>query len=93
MDPIQAKISPEQLGALTANGMVELEADTRRGVRVRLESRSNEVWNKIYEDEDGEEYDVLVFPDDMFEQVLESVGAEGDKVKINGMIWLSESDV
>jgi hypothetical protein len=93
MDPIKAKISAAQLGALTANGMVELEADTRRAVRVRLESRDNEVWNKVYTDEDGNEYDVLVFPDDMFDDVLEAVGAEGEKVKIGDMIWLPESDV
>lgn len=83
-------LSPRQLGALTGGGVVEIPVGKRRTVRLACASSDTEVANRIATTDDGEEYDVLLFPADVFDDVLDALGKdpeETDQVKLNGMIW------
>lgn len=90
---VGVSLSPSQLGALTGNGLVEAESeDIRRKIRIRLDSRENEVWTKIATNDEGEEFDVVVFPEDIFDQVLAVTGMEEGQnmCKVGDMIWVRD---
>ena len=90
----KAGLSPAQLGALTGGGVVEVDDGTRRPVQLYCATKNQEVWSKVMTDDDGNEIPVLSFPHDVWDDVLESIGADtdDDKVRIGGMVWMQRKD-
>lgn len=89
----RAYLSPAQLGALTGNGLVEVQYGKRGELELALSSDSNKVWSKIATDDDGNEMDVLMFPPDQWEHILGTLGVddtEQDMVKMDGKIWMKD---
>ena len=87
---LHGSITPAQLGALAGYGMVEIETDSRRNVRLGMAASENTVVNRVATDDDGNEYTVLVFPEKVWPDVCATVGIDEskDRVKIGGMIWM-----
>lgn len=90
---LHATLTPEQLGALAGNGLVRVQAG-RRTVELHVDGSDSDVWTQIATDNDGNEYDVVVMPDNAFESILDvcDMDTDKDRVKINRMILLRESE-
>lgn len=91
-DPLKAKITPKQLGALASGGLVELETDSRRTVRAAMASESATVLSRVASDEDGNEYRVIQMSPETFDALCDAVGVEtdDDRVRVGSTVWIKD---
>lgn len=92
-------LDPEDYGKmLSSGGLVRVQGlpvDENVWLRRNEADLTADVWTKTIESDDDEPVELQVFPDDLFEKLLDMTGMDPDqeKVKVKDMIWIRESAI